>query len=95
LKESRDLKDTYLSKEFESYFVGDNVVLNVEINDNLDMIFEISSKLEIEIFKELDKTFPEDDIIILKKIAKRRERLRTSLGPMYTKLGRKNRRKLA
>jgi len=69
LKESRDLKNKYLNKEFESYFIADNVVLNIEINDNLDMIVEISSKIEIELFKELNKAFPEDDIQILKKIA--------------------------
>jgi len=58
-----------LNKEFESYFIADNVVLNIEINNNLDLIVEISSKMEIELFKELNKAFPEDDIQILKQIA--------------------------
>ena len=58
-----------MNKEFESYFIADNVVLNIEINNNLDLIVEISSKMEIELFKELNKAFPEDDIQILKQIA--------------------------
>ena len=88
------MKDKYIGQEFQSYFIAENVILKFDINDNLDVIIEISSKMEFELYEELRKTFPEDDIKILKKIAKRRQKLRNSLGPMYTKLGKKSKRKM-
>jgi len=48
------------------------VKLKAEINNNLDIIVEISSKIERELFEELNKTFPEEDILTLKKIGIRR-----------------------
>lgn len=66
LQESLDLKDKYIGQEFQSYFIAENVILKFDINDNLDVIIEISSKMEFELYEELRKTFPEDDIKILK-----------------------------
>lgn len=50
--------------------------------------------MEQEVFEELNKAFPEEDVLILKQISKRREKLRKSLGPFYTKLGKKNKKKV-
>ena len=65
----------------------------MDINNNFDVCIELSSKIEIELYKELNQAFPEDDVQILKIVAKRREKLRTKLGPMYTKLSRRSLRK--
>ena len=51
LSESQDLKNKYLGKEFQSSFLPENVMLNIEINDNLDLIVEIANKMEMELFK--------------------------------------------
>ena len=66
------LIDEELGKNFQSYFIEKNVKLRVGINNNLDIVVEIISKIEQELFEELIKAFPEEDILILKKICKRR-----------------------
>ena len=45
-------------------------------------------------FSELRKAFPHDDLSILKKISNRRNKLKTQLGPMYTKLSKKTKKKV-
>ena len=64
------------------------------INNELSVTVEIISKLEQEVFEELYKAFPEDDVLILKQISKRREKLRKCLGPFYNKLSKKSKRKV-
>ena len=58
-KEIVYLIDEELGKNFQSYFIEKNVKLRVGINNNLDIVVEVASKMEYELFEELSKAFPE------------------------------------
>jgi hypothetical protein len=48
----------------------ENVIIKVGVNNNLDVVVEISCKSEDEVRKELYKIFSKRDVEILQRIAK-------------------------
>jgi len=50
-----------LDGDYQTYFIENNVHYEFDINDNRDLIVQISNKLEIELFDQIAKTFPDDD----------------------------------
>jgi hypothetical protein len=62
--------ETKIRYQYASYMTEENVIIKVGVNNNLDVVVEISCKSEDEVRKELYKVFSKRDVEILQRIAK-------------------------
>jgi len=63
-----DLLRENMGRDFKDYFLDGLNSLHYSINDNLDVVIQISCQQEEELFKELNSSFRPKEIPIIKKI---------------------------
>lgn len=71
LKETKDMPNSQYSKyykDYASFEIKANVNYSYQINDNLDVVVEISSQLEKKLNAELQKIVPGTDMTTFLKI---------------------------
>lgn len=64
----KDSNQTELMEFVDNYMNENNISLNFSINDRLDIIVEITDKIEDELNEIINLSFPEEEIPLIMQI---------------------------
>ena len=55
-------------ENFKSFFIPKNNKMTFAINDNLDVVVMVSSKLEQDLYDQMTKTFNSEDLHVMRQL---------------------------
>lgn len=64
-KQARALSNNF-DEDFRSFFITTNTKMTFAINDNLDVVIMVSSKLEQNLYDQMTQTFNAEDLHVMR-----------------------------